>query len=642
MLSDIKSERQWIRTPSRGWIKYLIKLLRDNPHIDISFIKAHTNKTDWKSRGNAMADFLAKSNNKFTRDQYTTLDRDGVYLTHKNTIKGSGIKTDIKNIMQNLRRKECNKLHIQNHTLVKYHKTYRTIADSVAQEAPNHNKENIWSFFVLATLRWLFPPPKLYSNSYCCLCQNKKMADIDHLLSCPALFKYHVFLENRIHLKLLDLKIHIPWTCSALEWTLNKFLEHSEIRLLMKNRKIAKRQVSILARNYLTKKASDPIVSEFVQHVSRLFDKQDGNLNYTFWVISLDFLTIIKNKLNITVEGCADYLHQTGIIPNYISIYPEKTIIGSNFDIISTNFEGLNTFIMLPRENWIYTPEGKENFMSYLLKKISNSNSAMTPSRCVLGVFDHYDPNFLKEANDLGSKKLFTILKGSKCLHSQVYEEDIPKPNDYVKENLSFYLFQNKQMEIVDPINYNRLSISLKEWANLNSINIEFEPIMSSCQSTNTWHDYDISEASLQMSPFTFSNRLAPSLGQLKESIHNKRLITWIHNINSSDKISLVAGFIPKSLSSMIRQYNPTSYSENELDIRLIFLEEYSKMYDDYIFRINKLKQNFIKKTRGRKKTKQINLNQKKMKTPIPDSNKGNIHAIHQDRKKKWKTSIGY
>ena len=75
-----RTDRAWVRTPSRGWLRQLQDILVKNPHVTLEFTKGHTGKEDWQSKGNEMADILAKKYN-LCSTELMTLDAGGVYLT---------------------------------------------------------------------------------------------------------------------------------------------------------------------------------------------------------------------------------------------------------------------------------------------------------------------------------------------------------------------------------------------------------------------------------------------------------------------------------------------------------------------------------------------------------------------------------
>ena len=40
------SERAWVRTPCRGWLKELRSQLTDKPHVSLHYVRAHTARQD--------------------------------------------------------------------------------------------------------------------------------------------------------------------------------------------------------------------------------------------------------------------------------------------------------------------------------------------------------------------------------------------------------------------------------------------------------------------------------------------------------------------------------------------------------------------------------------------------------------------
>src|SRR4051794_15293804 len=117
MLNSVRSQRDWIRTPSRGWIKHLEDIRNQHKTLQLHFVKAHTNKNDSLSNGNDKADKLAKLGAQKTAKSYTTLDYDGVYLSLHGKVLMSGIKKDIQKVMKVTRKKAWTKLSRQGYVL---------------------------------------------------------------------------------------------------------------------------------------------------------------------------------------------------------------------------------------------------------------------------------------------------------------------------------------------------------------------------------------------------------------------------------------------------------------------------------------------------------------------------------------------
>ena len=154
MINKSRSQRDWIRTPSPGWVKHLKDFLNQNPAIKIDFVKAHTNQKDIISRGNDIADKLAKLGVSKTAHSTITLDFNGVYLSLNNKILLSGIKKDLKKISNFIRTRIWKKLSHQSNILGDFKSQYTPIYENLIPRILERGKDKIWSFFVLATLRW--------------------------------------------------------------------------------------------------------------------------------------------------------------------------------------------------------------------------------------------------------------------------------------------------------------------------------------------------------------------------------------------------------------------------------------------------------------------------------------------------------
>jgi len=187
-IEQSRTERDWVRTPIKGWLKQLQGILEGNPHIKLAFVKGHTGKKDWISLGNERADYLAKKGNCDTKGEVVTLDNGGVYISYNKKILLSGIKNDIRSIFDELRRLKCNQLRHQGMTLRS--PRFKKIMKEVRDDSVTFQKHWIWSYFILASVRWLTPPPLFKSYLPCQMCKAPKN-NVEHLLNCPTLKHMH-------------------------------------------------------------------------------------------------------------------------------------------------------------------------------------------------------------------------------------------------------------------------------------------------------------------------------------------------------------------------------------------------------------------------------------------------------------------
>ena len=92
-----------------------------------------------------------------------TLDLEGVYLSLRQKILMSGIKVDIYNIMKDIRRNTWSKLTHQGVILKAFKSHYASIYKNVVKILVERKRDKIWSFFILACLRWWTTPRMSYA-----------------------------------------------------------------------------------------------------------------------------------------------------------------------------------------------------------------------------------------------------------------------------------------------------------------------------------------------------------------------------------------------------------------------------------------------------------------------------------------------
>ena len=93
--------------------------------------------------------------------------------------------------MKHFRFKKWSQLNHQGSIMKKFRTKYEIISSSIRSQALEKGKDRIWSFFILATLRWLTPPPTQGLYNSCTLCDLEEKDNFDHIFRCNSLKSYH-------------------------------------------------------------------------------------------------------------------------------------------------------------------------------------------------------------------------------------------------------------------------------------------------------------------------------------------------------------------------------------------------------------------------------------------------------------------
>ena len=646
-----RSDRAWGRTPSRGWIKRLHHLLVKHPHIQLQFVKGHTGNQDWYSKGNQMADTLAKKANAPTTDGIT-LDDGGVYLTLNGRLNFSGIKEEINQVMRAQRQEALHKLHQQSATISAFPTQYTRVAADIRAGCVSRDKESLWSFFVLATLRWILPPPAAGPSPFCNLCHSYSIASIDHYMECKALDKFHRQMELSVHGALRSIGVPLPLIKESTDWASKNFLCDPSIKGRIKEWGVSGRHLRILARRYLRRIWPQiPIPSEFALRVNQLVADVKCNCQKTHvcelkncWTTPPDLLSIMAQEFNLQVEGCADPLHLTNVLPRYVSATAEHGFFGAEHDVLTANLSGVNTYLNPPFTG--RRGNNNQHFISILIQKWATMVKAEKPTRAVMLIPEPTAGDghvFLQEALKAGGRQFFSIERNQSCFWSALaYKVENPDTWGVYTGRVHFVLFQNVAAEILSPISGETLNQRLGQWAAARKVVHTFHPIMFKSQSKES----EWAEVPEDYSILRLYGRTPPSNDQVDFHVRKKSMRKWIQDINTkADRLAMMAGFIPKSLHYMIRHFRPTSYREDENLLRLKILEANEKTYHVYCrmkSRWDKMTK-FLEKEDSRKekkisKTSKIYPTTAKPKIKESKTKKStNIHAEHQDRKRKRK-----
>ena len=124
-----------------------------------------------------------------------------------------------------------------------------------------------------------------------------------------------------------------------------------------------------------------------------------------------------------------------------------------------------------------------------------------------------------------------------------------------------------------------------------------------------------------------------------------KDLTNYLNRIQkeTEDKSFLFAGFFPKAFYELLKKYWLNSYKEDLHGIRFELLEMNCKIFEWYVNTNNwlyKLSNSTTHRKLNAKKCKVSLIQVEERKNLAEEKRKlENVHTIHQDRKKKYKSS---
>ena len=105
------SGREYVRTPCRGWLATLRDVLNSKPLISLRYVPAHTLGEDSLSKGNEMADRMAKSARvSCPKPPPVTLAWDGVFIVFEGKVLQKGVKEDLRYVQRHCRTRSWNKV----------------------------------------------------------------------------------------------------------------------------------------------------------------------------------------------------------------------------------------------------------------------------------------------------------------------------------------------------------------------------------------------------------------------------------------------------------------------------------------------------------------------------------------------------
>jgi hypothetical protein len=282
-------------------------------------------------------DKLAKTASHDMPLPFCTLDPGGVYLKMKDKLLCGGIKKDISEITKKIREGRWKKLSRQGHIMKKFKSKFKQIQMEIRKMAVENGNERVWSFFVLATLCWITPPPVRGKYSFCFLCSSQEEDKLKHFFECTALKHMHLKAEIGFQQHLRALKIDLPLLPNPIIWNENNFLSKTLTSSLCK-----KNRISTNCLKNLTRKAirhlwpQVPSVEQFMEKVQHLVKFERDMKKIISGVVPSDFLTIMAGIFDLQVDGYSDLLC-SDVLPRYFSDHQLHKFFGAEQDILSKN-----------------------------------------------------------------------------------------------------------------------------------------------------------------------------------------------------------------------------------------------------------------------------------------------------------------
>lgn len=578
------SDRQRARLPCRGWMGRLSKMLARKPLCKVIHVHSHTGAGDALSVGNDAADLLAKEarvRGPLVADYTPTLDAGGVYLTFRSRVLMGGVKKDVQCVMKFLRLLGRSKLRAQNETLRSFPTVFRAAHKQVKALAGQEGNPKIWSSFVLNSLRWSCAPRVKGARPLCSLCHLQVPDDMAHWGFCPALSSFHNQLNFILVESLARLGVHIPRIEDPLLWGIRFLLSSPEVVLGRDTWGIADRHLLVLARRYvLTLRGQDPSPSKFVSQISRLLARvacscgvrHVCNLRNT-WSTPVSLVKILRFHFELQVEGCADPLHLTDVLPRYFSPVQEDNFFGAEYDVLSSSLLGAITFLNPPFSGKVEWEGRRVHVITALLRRWAGWCQGVTPTR---GVFVIPEPDFvggrefIEEAEALGGFTFFSSSFSAFGFGSpDAYRHNQAVPPGPYSGRVHLVLFQNAAAAAAYPFSPSKLLGELKLWIDKEGMQAELFmipdlplfplPPPKRVQSVGPTH-YAIS---------MFPSVPTPCPKQLKEVLVPKEVKDFLLSLPRQNFIPLLAGFLPSPFHHFIKK----RCSEYKREIEMIRIE---------------------------------------------------------------------
>jgi hypothetical protein len=177
-------------------------------------------------------------------------------------------------------------------------------------------------------------------------------------------------------------------------------------------------------------------------------------------------LAILVDALALEVEGMADALHFSDLFGEWWSIDKIDEQFGAKMDFFKQPCEGRNVFLHPP----FGTQNGKK-LANLAIEKIKKDLTYETPTRALLVIprtLDRDDP--YAKAHE---SKFLELARFGRKSFSFVRPENFQSNSELTEKfdgEISLFLCINKESLSRDPINWQNLASSIRQWAETNDI----------------------------------------------------------------------------------------------------------------------------------------------------------------------------
>jgi len=467
-ICKFKSDRNWTRTPLRGWVALLSQNLSEK--IKLIYVPSHVGVTDLNSFGNNRADALAKLTKVNRYIPFGLPDFCGAYIYINNVIQTSGIKNDAKKCTINIRKPLLNKYKQQTLTIIKA-KHSDKIKDKIYKYCMENN-EKLWSFWILATLRWLIPAPFVTCN----YCFSNEKFNTYHLNQCPILKNYNNELNQNFIKLLKDLKIpnknikQMKSNEDIENEKVNIFLSEPLIKLCIKS-KFQESYLFNLAKRYINTKPLILSSLDFVNNVNRLTENIECKcIKYhkcylkNCWSTPLKLMEILKYHFKLEVEGCADPLHLSHLLSRFVSNDENDKFFGGEYDILKFNLAGNCTYINPPFAQFVLYNNENLHIINALIKHIIKWINSNQSTRIILLIPETPHVNgkeFINNATNAGGKIIFSFSPSTLSFIPPSYYSDGKLINQCYFGWIHLVLFENQMAIKCFPYSLDNFSLDV-------------------------------------------------------------------------------------------------------------------------------------------------------------------------------------
>ena len=256
-------------------------------------------------------------------------------------------------------------------------------------------------------------------------------------------------------------------------------------------------------------------------------------------------LTILTQEFNLQVEGCADPLHLTDILPRYVSSKPDHGFFGAEMDVLTIDLGGTSTFLNPPFTGRMVWEQKNQHIMSIIIQRWARWVKGNKPTRAIMIIPEPTASDgqvFIREALEAGGRLFFTIERGQSCFVSPTaFRDEKTETWGIYSGRVHFVIFQNQAADIVHPVWSDELGKRLRNWGDTRKIAYKYFPIPSTAQQSQLVKK----ESGTRYPVLRLYGRMAPSTNQVEQLVPNKRMRGWIKDFNKEDKLAIRAGFVP-------------------------------------------------------------------------------------------------